>query len=241
MAAATLAAGLAGAPGIGDAAPIVITHKKAIEGGVTKGDKPGYPVTLSKSGSYVLGSNLDVPKNKIGIDVTDHDVTIDGAGFRIHGGFNGNIGIRTKFNALTVTNLMIVWFKNAGIEAEDGDSLTVDNVRILVNGWHGVRTRDFARIRNSNISLNGGQGVSCGQSCLVENSVLSQNHMNGVYLKTGNVRGSVLRGNEVFGVYGTDLAGAVDNVIVDNGQPTAIGGNAASYGPNLCRPGCGGL
>jgi hypothetical protein len=75
-------------------------------------------------------------------------VTIDGAGYRIHGGgppAKGSIGIRSvNFHGLRISNVTIVWFKNAAIRTFNGDSLSVDNVQISVNGTFGVQTRDFA-------------------------------------------------------------------------------------------------
>jgi hypothetical protein len=47
---------LAAAPA--SAAVIVITHQKALAGNVTPGDATGYPVTLSRPGSYEFDTCL---------------------------------------------------------------------------------------------------------------------------------------------------------------------------------------
>ena len=40
---------------------IEINQARALQGGVTEGDTPGFPVTISQSGSYRLTGNLTVP------------------------------------------------------------------------------------------------------------------------------------------------------------------------------------
>jgi hypothetical protein len=59
------------------AGEILITHAKALAGKVTPGDTAGYPVTISIPSTFELASNLFVAANKIGIQVTSPEVTID--------------------------------------------------------------------------------------------------------------------------------------------------------------------
>ena len=47
-------------------------------GNVTPGDTPGFPVTISKAGSYRLSGNLTVPnKDTTAILIVADDVTLD--------------------------------------------------------------------------------------------------------------------------------------------------------------------
>ena len=62
-----------------------INQTAALAGGVTPADTPGFPVTLSQPGSYVLTSNLVVSTEVIGIDVTADNVSIDLNGFSLIG------------------------------------------------------------------------------------------------------------------------------------------------------------
>lgn len=62
---------------------VLITQARAMAGGVTAGDAPGFPVTISEPGSYRLASNLIVPAGANGIEITANDVTIDLNGFSI--------------------------------------------------------------------------------------------------------------------------------------------------------------
>ena len=54
----------------------------------------GFPVTLSRSGSYVLSSNLIAPADKTGIVIAANDVTIDLNGFKIAG--SGPAGVSSR-------------------------------------------------------------------------------------------------------------------------------------------------
>src|SRR5689334_1511126 len=65
---------------------VVITHEKALAGGVTKDDAPGYPVTISKPGSYRLGTNLLMPDGYTdAISILSDQVQLDLNGFAILG------------------------------------------------------------------------------------------------------------------------------------------------------------
>ena len=61
---------------------ITIDQAKAEAGGVTPGDAPGFPVTISQPGSYQLTSNLAVGEMQVhGILVTSDHVTLNLNGF----------------------------------------------------------------------------------------------------------------------------------------------------------------
>src|SRR3984893_6308015 len=65
---------------------ILIDQNKALAGNVTPGDAPGFPVTISLSGSYRLASDLTVPDaNTNAIVIAASHVTIDLNGFAILG------------------------------------------------------------------------------------------------------------------------------------------------------------
>lgn len=65
---------------------VQIDQNRALAGGVTGGDGPGFPVTISESGSYRLSGNLIVPDvNTTAIQITADSVTLDLNGFSILG------------------------------------------------------------------------------------------------------------------------------------------------------------
>lgn len=82
-----LATGLAGfALSSGYAlAQVAIDQNRAMAGGVTPGDTPGFPVTISIPGSYKLTSNLVVPAGLSGIVIAASDVSLDLNGFSVTG------------------------------------------------------------------------------------------------------------------------------------------------------------
>jgi hypothetical protein len=95
---------------------IVITQAKANAGNVTPGDAPGFPVTLTQPGSYILAGNLQPPAGKIGILVASNDVTIDMNGFRLRGVGGPGTGIyAADFNNVTVRNGTVTGFAADGI------------------------------------------------------------------------------------------------------------------------------
>src|SRR5438552_8329198 len=65
---------------------VLINQSTALAGNVTPGDAPGFPVTISVSGSYKLSGNLTVPDaDTTAIRITAEDVTVDLNGFSIIG------------------------------------------------------------------------------------------------------------------------------------------------------------
>jgi hypothetical protein len=61
---------------------VLIDQARAMAGNVTPGDAPGFPVTITLTGSYKLSGNLTVPDgNTTAIDIRSSFVTIDLNGF----------------------------------------------------------------------------------------------------------------------------------------------------------------
>ena len=94
---------------------VTLNQSKAVAGSVTPGDAPGFPITLTQPGRYVLTSNLYPPAGKDGIEIKAHDVTIDFNGFRLHGGGKASRGIVGSLNNAKIRNGVIEQFKGDGI------------------------------------------------------------------------------------------------------------------------------
>lgn len=73
------------AGGSGDGV-VTITQAKAVNGGVTPGDAPGFPVSITQPGSYRLAGNLTLTDPNVGaIEILAAGVTLDLGGFTVQG------------------------------------------------------------------------------------------------------------------------------------------------------------
>ena len=59
------------------AAETVLSQSKALVGNITPGDAPGFPITISQSGSYVFEGTIVPSAGALGIHIIASDVTID--------------------------------------------------------------------------------------------------------------------------------------------------------------------
>jgi hypothetical protein len=156
-------------------AQVLITQAKALAGGVTPGDAPGFPVTLSRRGSYRLTSNLTPPGRANAIEVRSPDVTVDLNGFSVIGTFDNTAnGIYAwpggDGDSLTVLNGTIAGFIY-GIWA--GQFAVVDNVRLVKNVIGAALSRG-ARVTRSTIVEND-DSVTVGCGSLIEHSTFYGN------------------------------------------------------------------
>jgi hypothetical protein len=230
------------APAIAIDGKVLITQAKALSGNVTTDDLAGFPVSLTKPGSYVLASNLTVPAGKTGIVVSATEVSIDLNGFRINGGGGAaGMGIDGHQRSLTVQNGTIRGFKSHGIRSI-GALLTVDHMRIEENGGVGVidEQNGYARIVNSVIILNGQQGIFCGVACHIEGNTTSANNLQGIFIQG---KGATVLGNTIYKNGNIGLAISIggnaafgNNTIVDNGA-AQVTGSVIPLFPNACSPG----
>jgi hypothetical protein len=221
---------------------VLITQAKALAGGVTPGDAPGFPVTLSEPGSYKLASNLSPPPGDDGIVTNAPDITIDLNGFRISGGPAGGTnnainGIRGRGDRLTVKNGTIGGFEGNGILLRDRDYLIVENM-LIINNRFGISNSDgsFARIQNSTIATNGSHGIQCTSSCHVEGNVVSSNGGYGVLIGTGTVLGNTIIGNGLSGIWANGAGLGNNSLVSNNNNGDQVVGSFSELHPNFCFP-----
>ena len=246
-AAATLVAAPASAVTL-DNGIVLITQADAVAGGITPGDTPGFPVTLSETGSYRFASNLLVTTLVNGIEVRAPEITIDMNGFRLAGSAQGRNGITSFFRALTVMNGSIRGFTLDGVRTI-GSDLVVDNMRITDNGRNGVIADSFnpgtngdsVSVTNSDISRNL-YGVTCTNYCLIQNNTISGNSQTGFTIHglggivlnntvTGNIEGMFIALPNAVGVGNTTL---LNNTLGVN----STGEDFIPMDPNACSPAC---
>lgn len=189
----------------------LITQQSAERGGVSAGDAPGFPVTISESGSYRLGSDLIVPDgNTTAIDITVANVNLDLNGFSILSpGGGGANGVRTQIppaapaGNVTVKNGAVRGFGGAGLDLIR--SCRVEGVIALFNGT-GIRVSIGCAVVNSTANVNG-TGISAGSGSTVIGNTVKNN--SGVGMVLGVDAGyahNVLTGNNSGG---TQVTGGI--------------------------------
>jgi hypothetical protein len=232
------------------AAAVTITQAKAIKGGVTPGDAPGFPVTLSKPGSYVLASNLTVPDEyTTAIELGADHVTLDLTGYAIlgvtdcSGGMTpcarsgSGIGIQTvgvRFN-ITIRNGTIQGMGYRGVELT-GDSHLIEYIHARSNGVDGIVIEQSADAGSSivqfnTVQRNGEAGIRLVRG-IARHNVADVNGYVGIRLFTGSAVNNVATRNGLYGMGLSSTASYFDNVMNGNGVRHVDGGT--NMGRNLC-------
>jgi len=232
---------LATAPALAVDGEILIDQAKVNAGGITPGDAPGFPATLSRPGRYKLTGNLVVPAGQTGIVVTQHDVTIDLDGFTISSNPPGqaSFGIHAaSVTGLSVANGTITGFSAPGVYNVGGRFAVVEDMRLVSNQF-GFEGGSDARIRTSTIA-SGFIGIVC-TGCLVERNVITGNTRDGisVFDQAGLVLGNVIVGNGRFGLISNAKTGYGNNILFgNNGGGAQVNAQPAQLHPNVCDPPC---
>lgn len=232
---------------------VEINQVRALAGGVTAGDAPGLPVTLSASGSYVLTSDLALAsENTTGIEVAADGVSIDLNGFTIAGptacsgvplacsptGSGYGIDGFTRGAAdVSVRNGAVRGAGSVGVYL--GEHSVVRDMRVAENGSHGIYSYGSSVIRDNLVRRNGSAGVLVyGGNNLIQDNVVRGNTLNGIDLGgaadsaiVGNVAAANAASGIVLGSSGDTGWGR--NVIGDNGV-NAVFGTGVQTGTNVC-------
>ena len=164
-------------PALASNGVIEINQAKVLAGDVTPGDLPGFPVTISANGSYILTSDLNLtaaasPPNTNGIEVTGQSVTIDLNGFTLFGttqcspphpitcaplGTGNGIEVPNGYTNLAVRNGTIRGLGNYGIHSENGKG-NYEDLTVSDCGSSGLRVQN-AIIQRVQARLNGDRGI----------------------------------------------------------------------------------
>lgn len=198
---------------------ILIDQNRALAGGVTPGDTPGFPIVISLPGSYRLSGNLAFTPpahpdfaSSIAISITADDVTLDLNGFTVRlAACDGcsSTGIAVSGSDVEVRNGVIRGFNFIGIDGQRG-LLKVDGVRLTASQV-GIRIGSSGEVRN----------------CVIEGGAI------GVLVEgAARVRDSLLVGN-AFGLNFKGRAGSYSGNTLANS--TDIFGQGANLGQNSCN------
>ena len=152
---------------------IEINQARALAGGVTELDTPGFPVTISSPGSYRLTGNLALSSaNDTGIFIDAPDVNIDLNGFAIQG-----VSVCTGVPVTSCTPVATGADHGYGV----GRSFT--------------NTIDNVTVRNGTIRGMGASGISLGRYA----HVINVRSIGNVGLGIGVLSGSLIKDCTVFG------------------------------------------
>jgi len=197
--AALLALLLANPPARASDGVIEINQAKALAGGVTPGDDPGFPVTLSQEGSYRLTGNLSVAGPSSAIVITMWNLSLDLGGFTVSGpnvctGYpttgctntGGDAGIRAEGGShhVRVENGVVRSFNGRGVSLEGASSSAV-NLRVLINGGDGIYLGGAGRVMDCISLANYKYGVLIPNDGLVESSEARANRQVGIGMGEG--------------------------------------------------------
>lgn len=196
-------------PAIASDGVIEINQASALAGNVTAGDTPGFPITLSASGSYLLTSNLTLPEDDTadGIHIEASHVSLDLNGFSIIGPVScqfvvdtvvcslprnlGQAGVRVGGNDVAISNGTITGSReNAIANATDLSGLRIERIRVSSNAGNGLGIRGTGIVvENCYLGLNGANGMRLDLvtgSCDVSGNTLIQNNSTGAFYRGDN-------------------------------------------------------
>jgi parallel beta-helix repeat protein len=190
---------------------ILINQRRALEGGVTLDDEPGFPVIINEPGSYRLSSNLslqDLPNtNPTAIFITTSDVTIDLNGFQLLGNKEPNgIGISAQgpnISGIVIRGGTISNFA-AGIDLLSSRLSTVEHVSVHDCDGFGIGVGS-AETGNATVSWNTvtncGNGIGVGPNSTVSWNTASQNNESGIVVNEGStVISNTASRNKIHGI-----------------------------------------
>jgi hypothetical protein len=150
---------------------IEINQQRALAGGVTPGDAPGFPVEIFTAGSFVLTGDLAVP------GAADAGIAVYAAGTRID--LNGfSISSLTTCSGLPPTCTLAG--AGVGIAASGASDVSVRHGRVRGFRVHGVELFDSSRVEEMTVESNGQGGIVCDEGCVVEDSIVRRNGGGGI-------------------------------------------------------------
>ena len=230
------------AAGPADAAGVVsLTQERAVAGGITSGDGPGFPILITDPGSYRLDTDLYPDSVAAGIIILSPNVTLDLNGFRMFGGAQTMDAILGTQPGATIKNGTITKFQRHAIFAS-ADSWTVDNMRIVENGNSGIADAitcgELCIVRDCTIALITGKGIRAGRASLAERNLMSHILDDAIEMLSGGmVLGNFINGPQSPGVLAIrgrpeSPVGYGENAILNFIAPQTSG--AVPLNPNAC-------
>lgn len=207
---------------------IEINQARALAGGVTPSDTPGFPVTLARSGVYVLTGSLVVPgANVTAVEITADDVTLDLNGFSLAGPATCTGSGPTITCSPQGSGSGVFAFEREGVAVRNGSVTGFASDGLLL-----FRV-EACQLENLTVARNGGRGLQVSGTCQISGAIVDANARAGVFASTSDphagdspiddtvVRESLISGNGGEGVFTTSDSGR-DRFVVAR---SAIWGN----------------
>jgi len=218
-----VALGAVGSPGPAAAVDGVteINQARALAGGVTPGDGPGFPVTISASGSYRLTGSLDVGAGATAIVVTGDHVTLDLNGFKITAPQAADAspwpsGVEAYGAWLRIRNGTILGFLDGIISYSV--PIIVDGVQVEGAGGYGIVSSGLSVISDSIAVGNAASGIWVGAASTVRGCTAINNA--GIGIRAGasaQVTGNNVDGNGQEGIAVEGGSSVIGNDVDNNG------------------------
>jgi len=209
-----------------------INQARALAGGITPGDEPGFPVRITIPGSYRLTSNLDLggesePQDATAIEVVTRGVSIDLNGFSITSTTTCSDsgvcaptgtgrGIRGDWPDVTVANGIVSGFGEMCLLL--GERAHVERVHASHCGFVGIRVGIGSLVLDSTAALNGSDGIAAEGGSRIHGNVARNNGSTGIFTADNT---QVLQNqsfeNEQDGIWVGEKAIIESNVVTGNG------------------------
>lgn len=234
---------------------IEINQARALAGGVTPGDAPGFPVFLTTSGSYQLTSDLVVSGDTGAILALEDWIAIDLNGFRVQGpttctGTGAGLvcsppGVGHGISGsdhVTVHDGAVVGMSGDGILL-GGEYGRIERVEVVGNGGNGIEVGHGGSVRECTVATNGGSyGISAAATDVrVVDNLVYGNRSGGIFTaRNGLVRGNVSRGNGGNGIFMVGSGLALGNTIEANGGLGLVMEAEGGYSQNVLTDNVGG-
>jgi hypothetical protein len=236
-----LAGGVLAPAGPARADGVLEINQLCVASGCFDGDSPGFPVEITRPGSYRLTGNLDItgesnPENVtvIRIEAGGSRSTLDLNGFSIIGatrcsgvpvtsctpaiGSGSGSGVFVDNGvAATVRNGSIIGMGRSGVDCVSNSSCTLKNLIVEQSGLTGIELRNGRRVQDVTTRLNGIDGMSLGGLIgEVKNVIAFGNGANGIDVVRSSIVDSSAKEN---GFDGIATGGPVSRSIsVENGR-----------------------
>ena len=203
-----------------------ISNLRAKLGYVTPGDTPGWPITISTPGSYVLTENLQGTGVAM-IEITSSFVTLDLNGFIINNGSPGGIPIEAAEGTrnVTVINGMVTGGMGGGIRLYD---YSVVDKLVVFAGHGGLRVGNNSKVRDCSVS--GAYGIYAEDYSIISNNMAGHGSAGITVGKSSRVNG-----NQILSASFWDIKTGPNSIIEDNTVVDSMTGIQAGSGSLVSR------